>query len=89
MEVVVALLMFMNHEIKEHRIQDSMSMCLKGKREAERQISINVQYKCIRTKAELETNPQVLNRMDQGQPRNGPGSFGGQARGPVAPFGRR
>jgi len=56
MEVVVALLMFINHEIKEHRIQDSMSMCLKGKREAERQISVNVQYKCIRTKAELETN---------------------------------
>ena len=56
MEVVVALLMFINHEIKEHRIQDSMSMCLKGKREAERQISINVQYKCIRTKAEVKTN---------------------------------
>ena len=56
MEVVVALLMFMNHEIKEHRIQPSMSVCLKGKREAERQISINVQYKCIKTKAELETN---------------------------------
>ena len=34
-ETVVALLMFVNHEIKEHRIQDSMSMCLKGKRIAE------------------------------------------------------
>ena len=56
MEVVVALLMFMNHEIKEHRIQDSMSICLKGKREAERQVSVKVQYKCLKTKAELETN---------------------------------
>ena len=56
MEVVVALLMFIDYEIKEHRIQPSMSMCLKGKREAERNIGTNVQYKCIRTKAELKTN---------------------------------
>ena len=33
---IVALLMFIGHEIKEHRIQDSMSMCLKHKREATR-----------------------------------------------------
>ena len=56
MEVVVALLMFVNFEIKEHRIQPSMSLCLKGKREAQRNIGTNVQYKCIKTKAELETN---------------------------------
>ena len=31
-EVVVALLMIVNGEIKEHRIQASMSNCLKGKR---------------------------------------------------------
>ena len=56
MEVVVALLMFVNFEIKEHRIQPSMSVCLKGKREAERTYSDTVQYKCIRTKAEVEIN---------------------------------
>ena len=56
MEIVVALLMFVNHEIKEHRIQDSMSMCLKHKREASRQINDNIEYKCIKTKAELEDN---------------------------------
>ena len=56
MEVVVALLMFVNFEIKEHRIQDSMSMCLKGKRVAERQHTTNVTYKCIKTQAELEKN---------------------------------
>ena len=55
-ETVVALLMFVNHEIKEHRIQPSMSVCLKGKREATRQLSDSVEYKCIKTKAELETN---------------------------------
>jgi len=56
MEVVVALLMFINFEIKEHRVQPSMSVCLRGKREAERTFSNRVSYKCIRTKAELETN---------------------------------
>jgi hypothetical protein len=48
--------MFVNHEIKEHRLQPSMSACLKGKRIAERQISNNIEYKCIKTKAELESN---------------------------------
>ena len=37
-ESVVALLMFINGEIKEHLIQDNMAMCLRGKREAETEI---------------------------------------------------
>ena len=32
MELIIALLMIVNGEIKEHRIQESMSDCLKGKR---------------------------------------------------------
>jgi len=57
-ETIVALLMIVNNEIKEHRIQDTMSICLKGKRIAERQIKANgsVQYSCIKSKAELEIN---------------------------------
>ncbi len=35
-EMVIALLMIVNGEIKEHRIQESMSNCLKGKRIAMR-----------------------------------------------------
>jgi len=35
-ELVIALLMIVNGEIKEHRIQESMSQCLKGKRVAMR-----------------------------------------------------
>ena len=56
MEVVVALSMFVNFEIKEHRIQPSMSVCLRGKREAERTHSDTVSYKCIRSNAEVKTN---------------------------------
>ena len=48
--------MFVNFEIKEHRIQESMGMCLRGKREAERQYSETVSYKCVKTQAELEIN---------------------------------
>jgi hypothetical protein len=49
-------LMFVNNEIKEHRIQENMAQCLRGKRTAERQFSAGTKYQCIRTKAELEDN---------------------------------
>jgi len=52
----VALLMFVGAEIKEHRIQPSMSECLKGKRHASRNISENVEFKCIKSKAQVEKN---------------------------------
>jgi|TARA_R110002126_G_scaffold179710_1_gene328696 hypothetical protein len=56
-ETVVALLMIINGEIKEHRIQESMSDCLKGKRLAMRtNKNNNIQYQCIKSKAELEEN---------------------------------
>ena len=53
---IIALLMIIDHEIKEHRIQDNMSTCLKGKREASRVIKDNIEYRCIISQAELEKN---------------------------------
>jgi hypothetical protein len=53
-EIVIALLMIVNGEIKEHRIQDSMSSCLKGKRIANRVYNANVEYQCIKSEAETE-----------------------------------
>ena len=62
-EHIVALLMFIGPDIKEHRIQidpntgkSSMSICLKHKSEATRIPKKNIEYKCIKSKAELETN---------------------------------
>ena len=46
-EAVIGLLMFVNGEIKEHRIQPSMGVCLRGKREAERQYSETVSLSLI------------------------------------------
>ncbi len=56
-EIIVALLMIINGEIKEHRIQVSMSDCLEGKRFAMRSNKNNsIIYQCIKSKAELESN---------------------------------
>ena len=53
-EVVVALLLIINGEIKEHRIQKSMSTCLKAKRIAMRSSTNRIDYQCIKSKAETE-----------------------------------
>ena len=53
-ETVVALLMFVNGEIKEHLVQENMATCLRGKRHAEREYSASVSYKCYKGKAEVE-----------------------------------
>ena len=56
-ELIIALLMIVNGEIKEHRIQISMSECLKGKRLATRtNKNNNIEYQCIKSMAELESN---------------------------------
>ena len=55
-QMVIALLLLVNNEIKEARLQPDLSSCLKGKRIANRNISDNVEYRCIKTKAELEKN---------------------------------
>ena len=55
-EAVVGLLMFVQGEIKEARLQNSMAECLRGKRTAERQYSESVTYKCWKGSAELEDN---------------------------------
>jgi len=62
--MVIALLMIVNGEIKEHRIQidprsgkPSMAMCLKGKRHAARgEKNDNIQHQCIKSMAETELN---------------------------------
>ena len=53
-EQVIALLMIVDHEIKEHRIQPNMSECLKGKPIANRTVSDNIEYRCIISMAETE-----------------------------------
>ena len=55
-EVVFALLLIVDHEIKEHLHMDSLSKCLKAKRFAmkEKSPADRVVYKCIKSKANVE-----------------------------------
>ncbi|BAQ86607.1 hypothetical protein [uncultured Mediterranean phage uvMED] len=56
-QMVIALLLLVNNEIKEARIQTDLSSCLKGKRLAMREVkNDNIIYSCVKTKAELEKN---------------------------------
>jgi hypothetical protein len=55
-ETVFALLLIYNNEIIEHRIQPTLSECLKGKRYAmrEKKSTDRVIFQCIKSKAEIE-----------------------------------
>ena len=55
-EAVVGLLMFVSGDLKGARIQTNMALCLRHKREAERQYSKNVRYQCWTGEAETEVN---------------------------------
>ena len=55
--IVFALCLLINGELIEHRIQDSLSTCLKMKREATRNMDMaNKQFMCGEVEAELEKN---------------------------------
>ena len=56
-KLVFALCLFINGELVEHRIQNSLSTCLKMKREATRNMEMNnKKFMCGEVKAEIEEN---------------------------------
>ena len=56
-KLVIALCLFVNGELVEHRIQDTLSTCLKMKREASRNMNMdNKQLMCGEVEATLEKN---------------------------------
>ena len=56
-KLVFALCLFINGELIEHRIQDSLSTCLKMKREASRNMDMNnKKFMCGEVEAEVEEN---------------------------------
>ena len=56
-ETVVVLLFFINDTLVEHRIQDSLSDCLKHKRLITRNMSMsNKSIQCVETDAEIDIN---------------------------------
>jgi hypothetical protein len=56
-QVVIALCLFINGELIEHRIQDNLSTCLKMKREATRNMEMaNKRLMCGEVEAEISKN---------------------------------
>ena len=56
-KLVFALCLFINGELIEHRIQDTLSTCLKMKREGIRNMNMdNKKFMCGEVEAELEKN---------------------------------
>ena len=55
MEIVIALIMYLNNEIVEHTHKDSLSKCLKSKRLAIREVNPqSVRFDCKKVKAVTE-----------------------------------
>ena len=55
--LVFALCLFINGQLVDHRIQDSLSTCLKMKREASRNMDMaNKTFMCGQVEAEIEIN---------------------------------
>ena len=56
-KMVIALCLFINGELREHRVQDNMSTCLKHKRIATRNMDMtDKQYVCGEVKAIMDKN---------------------------------
>ena len=56
-QLVIALCLFLNGQLVEHRVQESMGTCLKMKREASRNMNMNnKQLMCGEVEATLEKN---------------------------------
>ena len=55
MEMVIALIMYLNNDLVEHTYKESLSKCLKSKRIAIREVNPQaVRFECIKVKAETE-----------------------------------
>ena len=65
-KLVIAVCLFLNGQLVEHRIQDNMSTCLKMKREASRNMDMtNKQLMCGEVKAHLVKNIDGSKSIDK------------------------
>ena len=63
---VIALCLFLNGKLVEHRIQESMGICLKMKREAQRNMDMtNKQLMCGEVEAYISKNIDGSETIDK------------------------
>ena len=65
-KVVIALCLFLNGQLVEHRVQESMGTCLKMKREATRNMNMdNKQFMCGEVEAYMSINIDGSESIDK------------------------
>ena len=65
-KIVIALCLFLNGQLVEHRIQESMGTCLKMKREATRNMDMrNKQLMCGEVEAYISINIDGSKTIDK------------------------
>jgi hypothetical protein len=65
-KLVIALCLFLNGELVEHRVQESMGTCLKMKREATRNMNMqNKQLVCGEVQAIMSKNVDGSESIDK------------------------
>jgi len=65
-KLVIALCLFLNGQLIEHRLQDNMSTCLKMKREATRNMNMeNKQLMCGEVEAYMSINVDGSESIDK------------------------
>ena len=60
METIIAILMFLNGELKEITPTPTLSKCLSMKRIATRNTNERVQFQCAKVMAELDEDGKVI-----------------------------
>jgi hypothetical protein len=65
-KIVIALCLFLNGQLVEHRVQESMGTCLKMKREATRNMNMdNKQLMCGEVEAYMSINIDGSKSIDK------------------------
>ena len=64
-EVVFALLMYMNNKLEGYSPKDSLAECLEQKRKVERDPGGNVNWSCKEVKAIVETDKYGIKRIKE------------------------
>jgi len=65
-KTVIALCLFLNGQLVEHRVQESMGPCLKMKREATRNMNMdNKQFMCGEVEAYMSINIDGSESIDK------------------------
>ena len=68
MEIVIALIMYLNNEMVEHTYKESLSKCLKAKRVALREVNpqrVRFEFKKVNSLTEINMGQKKIVKIEQ------------------------